>query len=125
MGSLPGRRPTSGKQFMVKDPKRSVLILNNNTAFARRYATRLMHDGYRVLISTVSEAGLRLARLTQPHAIFVDAHVAVGSKTRRVAQRLRRDKATASIPLILTRPNDDSATSRLMTETYGRTFCPK
>ena len=110
---------------MVKEPKRSVLILNNNTAFARRYAMRLMREGYRVLISTVSEAGLTLARLTRPHVIFVDAHMAVGSETRRVAQRLRRDKATASIPLILTRPNDDPATNRLIADTYEKTFCYK
>lgn len=84
---------------MVEDDVK-VLLIEDDAAAAEMYRLRLMADGYRVVIGQDGEEGLRMATEEAPDFIYLDIRLP-GLDGFEVLERLRADKATTHIPVII------------------------
>lgn len=78
---------------------RCVLVADDNTDNRAVYVMILNHLGYRVLEAANGEEAVRLARAELPDLILMDLQMP-GTNGFQATERLKRDPATAHIPII-------------------------
>ncbi|SEJ06912.1 response regulator [Frateuria terrea] len=76
----------------------SVLVIEDDPAFARILADMLHRKGCRVLLAADGESGLALAREHQPSGVLLDVALP-GMDGWAVFERLRSDPATRAVPV--------------------------
>ena len=93
--------------------KARILVIEDNRSLVRLYESILTRKGYDVLAAFNGEEGLQKAREEKPDLIILDI-IMPKMDGYEVCRHLRRDPATAAIPvLMLTRKGslDDSGSS--------------
>src|SRR5438067_2495959 len=80
-------------------PKRTVLVVEDDTAVVAFVTAALEEEGYRA-VSAADGPALTTAQREQPDVILMDIHMP-GMDGRDVSARLRADPRTAHIPIIL------------------------
>ena len=78
----------------------TILIIDDDASVRKVAQFRLEREGYRVLIASNGDEGLRLAKTDRPHVILLDI-LMPGMDGREVLRRLKGDAETAPIPVIL------------------------
>ena len=78
-----------------------VLIIDRNTADAEGVQRLLTAHGYQVEISGSAVGGLSKAGAGDVDAIILEAMLKTPSEGIAVAQKLKKDKRTAKIPLVM------------------------
>jgi CheY-like chemotaxis protein len=84
--------------------RQTVLIVDDEPSILDFLSEALQWEGYTVLTAGDGDA-LRLARTFQPNVILLDL-VMPGMDGRELSRRLRDDRVTADIPIILMSAND-------------------
>ena len=93
---LPGSLPDDRERLAPSEA--SILIVEDDPAFARILADMVRQKGYPMLLATDGESGLELARRYRPLGILLDVMLP-GIDGWTVAERLQADPATRSIPV--------------------------
>jgi PleD family two-component response regulator len=102
---------------MVERPGRRssqphILLVNDDGPDAADQRRSLERRGFHVTRTSDADAGLTIARQTQPRAIFLSAR-GLGSERTSFLQALRRDDHTRHIPVIVLPASRDAAFERL------------
>jgi len=82
-----------------------VLLIEDDAAFREAVSRVLTRGGYAVAEAPSGKAGLALAAESRPDLVILDM-VLPGLKGLEVCQRLKREAATASIPILILTGND-------------------
>ena len=90
----------------------NVLLVNDDGADAADQRRSLERRGFLVTRTSDTDAGLAIARQTQPRAIFLSAR-ALGSERTPFLQALRRDDHTRHIPVVVLAADRDVSLERL------------
>jgi CheY-like chemotaxis protein len=77
-----------------------VLLIEDDEFAAEMYRLRLVADGYTVVVGQDGEEGLRMATDESPDFIYLDLRLP-GLDGFEVLERLRSDRATRHIPVII------------------------
>ena len=77
-----------------------VLLIEDDEAAAEMYRLRLVADGYLVVVARDGEQGLEMAAAESPDFIYLDLRLPKIDGFE-VLERLRGDRKTASIPVII------------------------
>jgi CheY-like chemotaxis protein len=100
-----GARPAPATRSMTDpapstdDEQRTVLLVEDDEDSRFMYGTILRHVGYAVREAVDGEAALAIARGTRPSLILMDISVPIVDGLE-ATRRLKRDPATACIPVI-------------------------
>jgi len=94
-----------------------VLIIDDSATIVTLLRKFLQQNGYYTYESGDAEHGLELARSIQPHLIFLDI-VLPGMNGFAALRRLRKDAATANIPVIMISGNEQ-ATEQFYAQRIG------
>lgn len=89
-----------------------VLLVNDDGPDAADQRKSLERRGFLVTRTSDTDAGLAIARQTQPRAIFLSAR-ALGSERSPFLQALRRDDQTRHIPVVVLAIDGDLSLRRL------------
>lgn len=92
--------------------RQNVLLVNDDGPGAADQRMSLERRGFQVIRTSDMNAGLTIARQTQPRAIFLSARV-LGSERTPFLQALRRDDNTRHIPVVVLPANRDNSLERL------------
>ncbi len=90
----------------------NVLLVNDDGPDAADQKRSLERRGFLVTRTSDTDAGLSIARQTQPRAIFLGAR-AMGSERTPFLQALRRDDHTRHIPVVVLPSDRDLSLERL------------
>jgi CheY-like chemotaxis protein len=96
---------------LVHPGDRTLLIVENDLAFARLLVDVARDAGFKALVTASGAAGLALARQYRPSAITLDISLP-DLDGWRVLERLKRDLGTRHIPVKVITTGDDLARSR-------------
>jgi DNA-binding response OmpR family regulator len=77
-----------------------VLLIEDDHSAAEMYRLRLVADGYAVILADDGEKGIAMAIAERPDFIYLDLRLP-GVDGFGVLERLRADRETASIPVII------------------------
>ncbi|MBD8873237.1 response regulator [Rhodanobacter sp. DHB23] len=105
----PGNLPDDRERLAPGEA--SILIVEDDPAFARILADMVRQKGYPMLLANDGESGLELARRYRPLGILLDVMLP-GIDGWTVAERLQADPATRSIPVHFLSAADDAAHGR-------------
>lgn len=78
----------------------TILIIDDDPSVRKVAQFRLEREGYRVLVASNGDEGLRLAKAERPGVILLDI-LMPGMNGREVLRRLKGDAETSPIPVIL------------------------
>jgi CheY-like chemotaxis protein len=92
-------------------PIPTILVIEDDPAFARILADMIHRKGYRVLAAANGEDGIELATRYQPTGILLDV-ILPGADGWAVIDRLKADAATRHIPVHFISAIDESARAR-------------
>ncbi|MEO6250275.1 MAG: response regulator [Luteimonas sp.] len=98
-----------GKSTLANIP--TILIVEDDPAFARILADMIHRKGYRVLAAANGEDGIELARRYQPTGILLDV-ILPGADGWTVIDTLKADAATRHIPVHFISAVDETARAR-------------
>ena len=90
----------------------NVLLVNDDGPNAADQKKSLERRGFLVTRTSDTDAGLTIARQTQPRAIFLSAR-ALGSERTPFLQALRRDDHTRHIPVVVLPADRDLSLHRI------------
>lgn len=90
----------------------NVLLVNDDGPDTADQKRSLERRGFHVTRTSDTNAGLTIARQTQPRAIFLSAR-ALGSERTPFLQALRRDDHTRHIPVVVLPSDRDLSLERL------------
>ena len=90
----------------------NVLLVNDDGPDGAYQRRSLERRGCHVTRTSDTDAGLTIARQTQPRAIFLSAR-GLGSERTPFLQALRRDDRTRHIPVVVLRADRDASLERL------------
>ena len=93
---------------LIKPDDTTILIVEDDPAFARILAELIRRRGYRVLAAGDGETGLRLVREFRPTGVLLDVMLP-GMDGWAVIDRIKADPALASIPVHFISATDDAA----------------
>jgi len=88
--------------------KKHILIIDDDALIRRLFGGKLASAGFEVLYSRDGDEGREIARRLQPDLILLDIRMP-GSDGYAVAQRLKEEPKTSSIPIIFLTNEDFSA----------------
>ncbi len=97
----------------------NILLVNDDGPDATDQRKSLERRGFLVTRTSDTDAGLAIARQTQPRAIFLSAR-ALGSERTPFLQALRRDDHTRHIPVVVLAIDGDLFLKRLGLSRVGR-----
>jgi CheY-like chemotaxis protein len=80
---------------------KKILVVDNDADFVEAMTTLLETHGYTVVSASDGEAGFDLAKKAKPDAVMLDVMMRHVSEGLDVAVKLRDDKATKNIPVVL------------------------
>lgn len=83
-----------------KDPKRTVLVVEDDEAMSQLLVALLEDRGYGAVAAYDGQAAIRLARQLQPHLITLDFGLP-GIDGHTVLERLKADASTRDIPVVV------------------------
>src|SRR3546814_13378733 len=90
---------------------RSILIVEDDAAFARILCDLAHETGFQCLIAKTADEGVLMARQYLPHAVILD--IGLPDHTGlSVLDRLKRDMRTRHIPVHVVSVSDDTHTDR-------------
>ena len=89
----------------------SILVIEDDPAFARILADMIHRKGYRVLAAAEGEAGVALARQYQPTGVLLDVMLP-GMDGWAVIERLKSDPVTRHIPVHFISATDEAGRGR-------------
>ena len=92
---------------LIKPDDTTILIVEDDPAFARILAELIRRRGYRVLAAGDGETGLRLVREFRPTGVLLDVMLP-GMDGWAVIDRIKADPALASIPVHFISATDDA-----------------
>lgn len=78
---------------------RTVLLVDEDLDSLNIYSLMLEHHGYQVLRARGSDEALRLTTAHVPDVVVTELHVS-GVMGRSLAEHLKRDSRTASVPIL-------------------------
>ncbi|WP_376795871.1 response regulator transcription factor [Thermogemmatispora sp.] len=85
---------------MVKSQREKILVVDDEEVLVETIAYNLEQEGYQVVTALDGKAALELARRERPHLIILDIMLPEIDGLE-VCRRLRREPATATIPIML------------------------
>jgi CheY-like chemotaxis protein len=80
---------------------KKILVVDNDADFVEAMTTLLETHGYTVVSANDGEAGFDLAKKVKPDVVMLDVMMRHVSEGLDVAVKLRDDKATRNIPVVL------------------------
>jgi two-component system cell cycle response regulator DivK len=92
---------------MMETPQKKVhiLIIDDDEVMRRLYGSLLSRAGYEVLYAPDADQGRELARRFQPDLILMDINMP-GTDGIKASARLRGEKETTNIPIVLLTNSD-------------------
>ncbi len=114
-GALPATSPADAAQLAptsaapLEGARRTVLVVDDNPSDASLIANYLAAEGYETLTALSGKEALRLAEVHRPFAITLDV-IMPDQDGWEVLQALKRNPATAPIPVIIVSMADDHKT---------------
>lgn len=115
--AVPESRPAETPEPVEVEPApssgRLILVVDDDSRDASLIAAHLSREGYRTLVTRSGADALRLAELHRPFAITLDI-VMPGMDGWEVLQALKRNPATAPIPVIVVSVSEDRETGRAL-----------
>lgn len=101
-----------------------ILVIEDSVTQARQLAARLISASFRVVIANDGHEGLNSATVYMPDAIVLDVNLPV-MDGYQVCRRLKRDTATASIPVIMFSTSDNADATIRGLEAGAQDYIPK
>jgi DNA-binding response OmpR family regulator len=102
-----------------------VLLIDDEAGLRMVVHVNLSFAGIETLEAADGASGVELARTEEPDLILLDLRLGPGVDGWHVAQELRADPATASIPLILLTAHTDTSTGERGVEVGAIDFITK
>jgi CheY-like chemotaxis protein/CHASE3 domain sensor protein len=93
---------------LIRDGDTTILIVEDDPAFARILAELIRRRGYRVLAAGDGETGLQLARAFRPTGVLLDVMLP-GMDGWAVIDRMKADPSLSGIPVHFISATDDAA----------------
>lgn len=84
----------------TKEPKRKILIVEDDTFILEMYATKLLNFGYEVLTATDGDEALKIVKDKKPDFILLDL-ILPSVDGFDVLKAVRKNPKSKSIPVIL------------------------
>ena len=81
--------------------QRTILVIDDDIDLVEIIRMTLENEGYRVIDAQTGERGLELARQERPDVILLDVMMNDIDEGFQVAYRLRGDRETAEIPIVM------------------------
>ncbi len=81
--------------------QRTILVIDDDIDLVEVIRMTLENEGYRVIDAQTGERGLELARQEHPDVILLDVMMNDIDEGFQVAYRLRGDRGTADIPIVM------------------------